>query len=343
MFERIGVLGTGAIGSIIGGYLTRAGNDVTLIDAWPEHVETMKRDGLRITADDEDFTVPVNAIHIGEVCNISEPFDAVFIALKSYDTVWGTHLILPHLKPTGVMVSSQNAINDETIAQIVGFTREIACIVTLGAGLYEPGHVNRTSVADRLALKVGELNGMPTRRVERLAGILGAIGITHVTTNPWGERWAKLATNSMANPISGITGLGSGGARQTSGVVDVMIKLAAEVVAVGSALGVQVEPINGVPAEKYGQAEDGQILEEVKSILSEGAAALGEGRPSMLQDVLKGRRTEIDFLNGYVVEKGREAGVATPLCEEITRVIREVESGRRKPDASNIQPLLDMA
>jgi 2-dehydropantoate 2-reductase len=122
-----------------------------------------------------------------------------------------------------------------------------------------------------------------------------------------------------------------------------MIKLAAEVVAVGSALGVQVEPINGVPAEKYGQAEDGQILEEVKSILSEGAAALGEGRPSMLQDVLKGRRTEIDFLNGYVVEKGREAGVATPLCEEITRVIREVESGRRKPDASNIQPLLDMA
>lgn len=343
MFERIGVLGAGAIGGIIGGYLTRAGNDVTLIDAWPQHVEAMKLDGLRITAHDEDFTVPVNAIHVGEVCNIAEPFDAVFISVKSYDTVWSTHMISPYLKPTGVMVSCQNAINDEIIAGIVGFTREIACIVTLGAGMYEPGHVNRTSIPDRLALKVGELSGLSTQRVERLAEILGAIGVVHVTNNPWGERWAKLATNSMANPISGITGLGSGEARQTAGVVDVMIRIAAEVVAVGSALGVQVEPINGIPAEKYGQSDDGQVLEEVKSVLSEGAAALGAGRPSMLQDVLKSRRTEIDYLNGYVIQKGREAGVPTPLCDEIVRIIHEVESGRRKPDASNIQSLLDIA
>ena len=245
MLERVGVLGSGAIGSVIGGYLTRAGNDVTLIDAWPEHVDTMKRDGLTVTAQDEKFTVPVNAIHVGEVCNIAEPFDAVFISLKSYDTVWGTHLVLPHLKPTGVMVSAQNAINDERIARIAGFTRSMPCVVTIGAGLYEPGHVTRTSIPDRLAFKVGELNGMPTQRAERLADMLGAVGITQVTKNPWGERWAKLATNSMANPICGITGLGSGEARQTSGVVDVMIGIAAEVVAVGSALGVQVEPING--------------------------------------------------------------------------------------------------
>ena len=342
MFERVGVLGSGAIGSVIGGYLTRAGNDVTLIDAWPEHVDTMKRDGLTVTAQDEKFTVPVNAIHVGEVCNIAEPFDAVFISLKSYDTVWGTHLVLPHLKPTGVMVSAQNAINDERIARIVGFTRSMPCVVTIGAGLYEPGHVTRTSIPDRLAFKVGELNGMPTQRAERLADMLGAVGITQVTKNPWGERWAKLATNSMANPICGITGLGSGAARQTSGVVDVMIGIAAEVVAVGSALGVEVEPINGVPAEKYVQAEDGQVLEDVKSMLSDAATGLGEGRPSMLQDVLKGRRTEIAYLNGYVVEKGREAGVPTPLCETVTQAIRDVESGLHKPDVSNIQPLLDI-
>ena len=342
MFERVGVLGSGAIGSVIGGYLTRAGNDVTLIDAWPEHVDTMKRDGLTVTAQDEKFTVPVNAIHVGEVCNIAEPFDAVFISLKSYDTVWGTHLVLPHLKPTGVMVSAQNAINDERIARIAGFTRSMPCVVTIGAGLYEPGHVTRTSIPDRLAFKVGELNGMPTQRAERLADMLGAVGITKVTKNPWGERWAKLATNSMANPICGITGLGSGEARQTSGVVDVMIGIAAEVVAVGSALGVEVEPINGVPAEKYVQAEDGQVLEDVKSMLSDAATGLGEGRPSMLQDVLKGRRTEIAYLNGYVVEKGREAGVPTPLCETVTQAIRDVESGLHKPDVSNIQPLLDI-
>ena len=338
MFDRIAVLGVGAIGGVIGGYLTRAGHDVTLIDPWGAHIEAIRSKGLLISALDEEFTAQAEAVHLGEACNISEPFDAVFLCLKSYDTIWATYFVLPHLTPTGVIVSAQNGINDDRIAPIVGYSRTLGCVVTIGAGLYDPGNPTRTSVSDRAAFTVGELNGVATRRIQELAELLGVVGPTKVTTNLWGDRWAKLATNSMANPMCALTGLGSAAARETPGVVDVMVKIGAEVVRVGTALGVDVEPINGMPAEMYVRAtEDAQTLEELKTRLAEGARELGAGRPSMLQDVMKGRRTEIEYLNGYVSRRGSEVGVATPACDAITELIRRVERGELKSGASNVE------
>ena len=339
MFERVAIVGVGAIGSLLGGYLIRAGHDVTLIDTWAAHVDEMKSNGLRITAQDEEFTVPVNALHLGEACNIAEPFDLVFLSLKSYDTVWASHFILPRLKPTGVVVSAQNSVNDELVAPIVGYTREMGCVVTLGAGMYEPGHALHTSVPSRLAFKLGELTGMTTPRVEALAEMLTAIGPTVVTTNLWGERWGKLATNCMANSLCALTGLSSAGQRLTPGVVDVAIKIGAEVVKTGKARGVRVEPINGIPAESYEQADNAQMLEEIKTQLAESAGELGEGRPSMLQDVIKGRRTEIEYLNDYVATRGREVDVPTPANDAVTALIKRVERGELKPDLSNMDHL----
>ncbi|HJO83311.1 MAG: 2-dehydropantoate 2-reductase [SAR202 cluster bacterium] len=338
MFNRIAVFGVGAIGGTIGGYLTRAGHDVTLIDQWAEHVETMKRDGLEVTASDEEFTVPVNAMHLGEACNITEPFDLIFLSMKSYDTVWATHFILRLLSPTGVIVSAQNGINDETIAPIAGYTRTLGCVITLGAGMYDPGNPQRTSVSSRMAFKLGELNGMETERIKALAEMLSVVGPTHVTTNLWGERWAKLAVNSMANPICALTSLGSAASREAPGVVDVTVKIGAEVVQVGAALGVHIEPINGVPAQMYvDAAKDTLVLEELKSRLAETAKELGAGRPSMLQDVMKGRRTEIEFLDGYVARRGVEVGVPTPACDAITSLIKQVERGEIESEPSNIK------
>ena len=339
MFERLAVLGAGAIGSVIGGYLSRAGRDVILIDSWSAHVEAMRQKGLRITAQDEEFTVPVKAVNMGEVSSLQEPFDTVFLCMKSYDTVWATHFILPHLKPTGVIVSAQNAMNDELIAPIVGFTREMGCVVTLSAGLYEPGSAIRSSSPTKQAFTLGELSGMPTQRAKDLAEMMGVIGPSKVTTNLWGERWSKLTVNSMSNPMAAVTGLGSAAVRQTPGVVELLVKVAAEVVEVARALGIEVEPINSIPSETYLRADDAEVMEDIKSRLAEGAKQLGEGRPSMLQDVLKGRRTEIDYLDGYVARKGKEVGVATPLSEAITELVKRVERGELKPDVSNLKYL----
>ncbi len=342
MFERLAVVGTGAIGSVIGGYLARGGRDVTLIDTWAAHVDAMNESGLHITAENGEFTTRVNAMHLGDVNAVQEPFDAIFLAVKSYDTVWATHFALRHLKPTGVIISAQNGINDETIAAIAGFSREIACVITLGAGLYEPARAIHTGDPNKLSFTLGELNGLPTERAHALAEVMNDIGPTKVSRNIWGERWAKLAVNSMANPIAASTGLGSAAVRSTPGVNDVSINIAAEVVRVAQALGIQVEPISGVPADDYLPTDSAEAMEDVKARLAEGASSLGAGRPSMLQDVMKSRRTEIEFLNGYVAARGDVVGVDTPFCDGIVDIVKRVERGELSTDPANLRPLQDM-
>ena len=144
MGKRIVVVGAGAIGGIVGGYMTRAGHDVTLIDPWPEHVETMRTQGLHLLGmtPQEEHTIKVNAIHLTEVQRFCKerPVDIAFICVKSYDTEWATHLIKPYLAPDGYCVSLQNCINEERIAAIVGWGKTLGSIASLiAAELYAPG------------------------------------------------------------------------------------------------------------------------------------------------------------------------------------------------------------
>src|SRR5437870_10187061 len=144
--KRIVVVGAGAIGGYAGGHMTRAGHDVTLIDAWPEHVEYMRKHGLQLSGltDAERHSVPVNAIHITDVQSFirERPIDIAFVCVKSYDTIWATHLVKPYLAPDGFVVSLQNCINEERIAGVVGWGKTLGCIASLvAAELYAPGHV----------------------------------------------------------------------------------------------------------------------------------------------------------------------------------------------------------
>jgi len=206
---RIGIVGAGAIGSVVGGLLTRAGQDVTLIDQWPDHVEAMKRSGLRLSGTCGDHVVRVRALHVHELQSVTTPFDAVFIAVKSYDTEWATALALPYLaQPDGVVVDFQNGINDERVAAVAGRQRTLGCVITIGAGLYDAGHAMRTDT-QAIGFKIGELDGRQTERARRLAEIMTDVAKSVVTTNLFGERWSKLTVNCMANPLAGLSGLGS--------------------------------------------------------------------------------------------------------------------------------------
>jgi 2-dehydropantoate 2-reductase len=338
-FETLAVLGVGAIGSNIGAYLTRAGRDITLIDMWPAHVEAMQQRGLKVTAQDEEFTVQVKAVHLADVCALQAQFDAVFLAVKSCDSVWAAKFIEPYLAPAGVLVLAQNSINEEWLAPVIGYTRTIGCVVTLGAGLYEPGHVLRTSSPARPTFALGELTGMITCRVQELATVLTPVGPTRATANLWGERWAKLTVNCMANALAGITGMNNAEMRADSAVFSLAVKIAGEALTVAETLGVQVEPMGGIPATAYLDAARGVGLEELRTRWVEAGRNLGAGRPSLLQDMLKGRRTEVDYLNGYVVRKGREVGVPTPMNEAIVEVAKRVEAGALEPAPANLQLL----
>ena len=174
MGKRIVFVGAGAIGGYVGGHLTRAGHDVTLIDPWPEHVERMRTQGLELSGvtEAERHVVEVNALHLTEVQRLSRerPVDIAFVCVKSYDTEWATLLIRPYLAPDGFVVSLQNCINEERIAALVGWGRTTGCIASLiAAELYEAGRVKRTVPMGgerHTVFRVGEPHGRITPRVQ---------------------------------------------------------------------------------------------------------------------------------------------------------------------------------
>jgi 2-dehydropantoate 2-reductase len=340
MAMRIGIIGAGAIGSVVGGMLTKAGHDVTLIDQWPAHVETMRKNGLRLSGTCGDHVIPVKALHIYEAQAISEPFDAVFISVKSYDTEWATHLGVQYLKkPNGVVVDFQNGINDERVAAIAGRERTLGSVITIGAGMYEPGHAMRTDTG-AIGFKIGELDGKDTERARELARIMSDVAVAKVTTNLFGERWSKLAVNCMANPIAGLSGLGTAEVRTLPEPRLIAIYVGGEAVKVGRACGFEVEPIYGITAQRFVDAYEGKGLAEVEADVAAEGARRGGGRPSLLQDVMRGRRTEIDYLNGYVCDQGRRRGVKTPVNDAVVETVRSYGVGQLKPDPKNLEPIL---
>ncbi len=337
--KKIAVLGVGAIGGTIGGCLTMAGYDVTLIDQWPENVETMKAKGLRISGTHGEHQIPVKAIHLTEVSPANAEYDIAFVCTKSYDTRWAASFIAPYVKADGAVVSAQNSINDPVIAPIVGYNRALACILNLGSGMYEPAHVVRTNEPEAMTVTLGELHCRISPRLRELGEIMSNVGKTKLTTNTWGERWAKLAVNCMVNPMAGITGISSAEVRRNEATRGLIIKAAAEAVRVATAMGVEVEPINGIPAQAYLEADSGEGLEYVETELGHAAGERGEGLPSLLQDLKKGRRTEIDYLNGYVVEKGNRVGIKTPVNGALAATVRRIEGEKLTPDLANLEML----
>src|SRR5918998_1557261 len=206
MGKRIAFVGAGALGGYVGGYLAHHGEDVTLIDMWPEHIETIRARGLELdgVTPEEKFTVTrAKTLHLTEVQTLAKekPVDIAFVSVKSYDTEWATMLIKPYLAPDGYVVSLQNCINEERIAAIVGWGKTMGCIASLvAAELTKPGHVNRTvpmGGEKHIVYRVGEVHGRVTPRALEVADLLRSADSAKVTTNLWGERWSKLIVNSM--------------------------------------------------------------------------------------------------------------------------------------------------
>jgi 2-dehydropantoate 2-reductase len=350
MGKRIVVVGAGAIGGYAGGHMTRAGHDVTLVDAWPEHVAALREHGIHLSGmtPAETHAIPVQALHVCDVQRLvrERPIDIAFICVKSYDTEWATQLIKPYLAPGGYVVSLQNCINEERIAAIVGWGRTLGCIASLvAAELYAPGRVKRTVPmgGDRhVVFRVGEPHGRVTPRAEEVAALLRAADSAKVTTNLWGERWSKLVINSMRNGLCAATGL-SGNQRDTREDTRwLSIRLGAEAVRVGQALGYDLERMLGMEPETLARAGEGSrdALAEITAILLEGASRRSdEQRPSMAQDMFKGRRTETDFINGYVAERGAAIGVAAPTHAKMNAIVKRVERGERAPGPEVVQGL----
>ena len=349
MSKRIAIVGAGALGGYVGGTLAHLGHDVTLIDPWPEHVETIRSRGLELDGmtPEERFTVTrARIIHLTEVQALArKPIDVAMVAMKSYDTAWAAMLIKPYLSAEGFVVSLQNCLNEETIAGVVGWGRTVGVIASMiSVDLYEAGRIRRTMPkgGERYTIfRVGEPHGRVTRRVEELVEWFGQVDSAKATTNLWGERWSKLVQNGMNNGVTAATGLTSGDCLRNEAIRRFQLRLAGEAIRVGQALGYQLEKVRGIDAERIALAAEGDsdALAEVEAAIVPKAGANPRGdiqRPSMAQDIMKGRRTEIDAMNGFIAAKGAEAGVPAPSHAKLTDIVRRVERGELKPSPAHL-------
>jgi 2-dehydropantoate 2-reductase len=346
MKKRIAIVGAGALGGYVGGNLAHLGHDVTLIDPWPQHVEAIRSRGLELDGitPEEKFTARPKILHLMEVQSlIRTPVDVAMVAVKSYDTLWATALIAPYLSERGFVVSLQNCMNEETIAGVVGWGRVVGAIAAMiSVDLYEAGRIRKTAAKGgdkHTVFRIGEPHGGITPRVAELVEWFRGIDSAKATTNLWGERWSKLVQNGMGNGVSAATGLPGGECLRNERIRRFQIALAAEGIRVGEALGYQLEKIRGAAPELYLRATDGDApaLSEIEALIVPQAGSNPRGdiqRPSMAQDILKGRRTEIDAMNGFIARRGAEVGVPAPSHRKLTEIVTRVERGELRPSPS---------
>ena len=345
MEKRIAFVGAGALGGYVAGYFAHTGHDVTVIDPWPENIEAIRTRGLQLdgVTDDEKITVnTLKTMHVSEVQSLAKqkPIDIAFVSMKSYDTEWATMLIKPYLAPNGFVVSLQNCLNEEKVASIVGFGKTLGVVASvISVELYEPGRIRRMvpkGGEKHTVFRVGEVHGIVTSRVQDLVAMFSKIDSSKPTTNLWGERWSKLCTNGMRNGVSAATGLSGRECDRNDAIRRFTIQLGGEAVRVGQALGYQLVGLGKLDPAKLALAAEGHAdaLVEVENIMmarNDENPRAGIQRPSMAQDMRKGRRTEIQLMNGFIAEKGRLMGIATPAHEKLTDVVTRVERGELKP------------
>jgi len=336
--KKIAVVGTGANGSCVSADLTRTGHDIVMIDQWPAHVEAMRRQGLRISMPDRELHLAVRAYHLTDVASLNTKFDVVFIMSKSYDTRWLCEFIKPHLADGALVVGAQNAMTAETISEIVGPQRTIGCVVELSSEVFTPGLIQRNTIPEKTWFGVGALTPDMEPRVPEIEALLKNVGKVSVTSNVLSGKWMKLVVNTMCLGPFALMGLTQAEGMKLPGMQELIRQIGTEALAVGQTVGYGIEPIFGLTPEEMKGTN--QLLDKLMDKLVRDVGP--RARDCVLQDHLKGRYSEVDEINGLVVEQGEKLGIPTRGNAAVAELTRQIHAGTLQPDPSNLQKVLQM-
>lgn len=311
---RVLVAGAGALGSVFGGFLRRAGLDVTLFGR-AAHLDAIARDGLTIDGIWGTHRVGGFAV-CTDAAALRGRFDAILLTVKSYDTAAVAHAVAPHLADTGFAISLQNGLgNVEALEAAVGAQRTLGARVIFGAIVAAPGHARVTVFADPTAVGALAPGDHPNRDAAagRWAAIIDGAGMPAVATDRLAALlWAKVFYNAALNPLGALLRAHYGALPEHPESRALMDRIIDEAFAVARAENVALA---WAGAAEYRQEFYGRLV-----------PATYDHRSSMLQDLERGRRTEIDAINGAVWRRGVARGINTPVNETLTRLVHAVEA-----------------
>jgi 2-dehydropantoate 2-reductase len=293
---KIAVMGAGAVGCYYGGMLARAGHDVVLIGR-PQHVEAIERHGLRLEAQTFDEHVRLSA---STDASAVQGAQLVLFCVKSTDTESGAAAIRPYLAADTLVLSLQNGVENAELLRTLLPQEVAAAVVYVATEMAGPGHVKHHGR--------GELVIEPSKASDEVARALIAAGVpTEISDNVRGALWAKLILNCAYNALSAITQLPYGRIVKGEGVSAAMRDIVDECMAVARADGVTIPGDIDAAVRKIAETMPGQYS-------------------STAQDVSRGKRSEIDHLNGLIVRRGEALGVATPANRMLHLIVKLIES-----------------
>ena len=329
---RAAIYGAGSLGTILGAYITQKGEKIELINRNKAHVEALQTRGATITGT-VNFTQAVTAYTPQEM---SGKYDIIFLMTKQQQNAEVVTFLKDYLADEGVIVTLQNGIPELEIGAIVSEQRVLGCTVAWGATLQSPGVCELTSSPDSLTFSLGSLSPTPHPLMNEVKRLLEIMGAVEIDTNFIGSRWSKLLINSAFSGMSAVLGCTFGKAasnKRSRRIVQALIKECIDVCRVG---GIRIEPVQGKDIVKlldYSNPLKRAISLFIIPIAIRKHAKL---KASMQQDLEKGKKTEVDAINGVVCLYGKKVNFPTPINAKVVEIIHRIEQGELTPSFNNL-------
>lgn len=321
--KRVALMGVGSLGTIMGALISKSGGTITLIDANKAHVDAMNQKGATVIGKMQLAGMPVQAITPDQMEGIYDI--VILLAKQTYNDV-ALKQLLPHLDEKSVVCTLQNGIPEESVSVLIGTDRTVGGVVGWGATYKEPGVSELTSDVSAMRFEIGEINGKRTERIEEISKILNMVGTCVVVDNLMGLRWAKVIQNATLSGMSAALGTTYAEILDNEKATTCASYVGDEIVQIVRKLDIMLEDL--VPGWTYYDLAfaDEEGLKRANQWLREYFKPHRPLKASMLQDMEKGIKCEIDYIVGICSKWGKKLGIPTPTCDVIIEIVKDFEN-----------------
>ena len=334
---QILIVGIGALGGTIAARAIRTGLPVRLAARNTDSAKALGKSGLRVSGIGGDVRADVIDVAAVEDYGKGDQFDLVLLATKAQDALEVAPQLVGLLAPEGVMLPIQNGGVARVLADRLGEDKILGGFSNLGATMVEPGVYEQKNAGHLL---IGELAGGVSERVERVARALGRAIEVKVSSNLTGAIWSKLLINCSVTTLGALCSQTMRQYMETEAGKKVFRRTYEEALSVALAIGTRLERLAVDPIPP-GWPSNFAAEEHYESWVEAVIAFYGDIKPSMLQDLERGRKTEIDFINGYVVALGHASGMLVHMNAAITNLVHQIERGVLQPTRERMNELAD--
>lgn len=335
--NRIAIMGTGSLGTILGAFLTKGGANVTLVDAWKDHVDTLNQSGAKVSGC-IDMLVPVKATTPDQLKGTYDLF--IYLAKQTFNETAIPQMVA-HCHKNSIICTGQNGLPELAVAEY--WPKEQICGTTVGwsATLLGPGESSLTCPVNApiFNMHLGTLEGPATDWLYEIKDLLSIMCPVYITEQLMNDRWSKVLINATFSGISTVINGTFQDAIYSEKGLECIVRIGRETIRVCHAMDIKLPPIFGVDFDKLYDYTDKEGEQKAKEGALSMASKSGNGKASMLQDLEKGKKCEISFIDGVVAQQGKKYGIETPYTDAVVKIVSEIEEGKRPLSSQNINDM----